>query len=149
MTGRHSMSLSFIYDMHLHAYNKANYQTHVQTPHAVLHKSYLALVLRKWSSAEEWKKWRRRRRVGWGGAQHVASAAEPNRPGSDYDSRCFLLTYLIERLTWADSEANWAEKRSFRSRNRLHVCSAAPSGKDKLGSQDNQTIRGQRSRGGS
>lgn len=37
--GRHFIYIFFIFsDMHLHAYSKANYQTNIQIPYAILHK---------------------------------------------------------------------------------------------------------------
>lgn len=45
--------------MHLHAYSKANYQTNIQIPYAILHKLYLALVFklgsRNRSFGDEWE----------------------------------------------------------------------------------------------
>lgn len=38
MGQQHFIYFFYFSDMHLHAYSKANYQTHIQIPYAILHK---------------------------------------------------------------------------------------------------------------
>lgn len=110
--------------MHLHAYSKANYQTNIQIPYAILHL-YLALVFklgsRNWSFGDEWETEPVRKNkttfaLMQGGLQHVALSTEPNWSVTDLGQNTIqdAFTYMVEvhlsRLSGLNKADHWAVK---------------------------------------
>lgn len=98
----------YFFDMHLHAYNKASYQTCTNS------SCHSAQIIPGTSVQIRIEKvefcWRMKEEKGRPCFNEEDCSMMPhllnqttNRPGSNYYSRCF--NYLLERLTWADSEA--------------------------------------------